>query len=863
MEKCDVACGFPPHSQAETEEHISQKCVDLYPFCKEINLKLHVNNTRPNKKLDIKKLTYGAMTEVTHFAEKLCGTFEQICVDILNHNLDLDLQCGDSDLARSIVARIPAVLEKRKLLSYVKSHNNINSSTNVKLDSQNNPNSDAASAGSSQAAIIDQDVNSSPDIEHQNEFELKLWQLRENHIQQILSMPHEEHCPLYSYSRCKKVGIDFNVGSGVKQNLDPKLLTNGIMVELGTFATALLSAQKYFITEILEYNFHLDFHNELYRRTFAHKTIQQIRLNAKKKKSQMKIQFELPDTRCIPEPTFERHLYCPKCYQVRNHKHRQDESGSGHMHHPRPHTMTDAGSTDANCSARKPAKDPSSTFSEIEEMIMDNYPLCKEIGLSLCVDKDKPKDKLDTHVLTYSIMVELTNFAKRICGTNYKIISDVIQHNFNTGMQGQVVTTKLQFYRETKEKDVSLSWLNEVFVIQPLPIDKPRIVGIKKSPAVVHGSEWMDSIKKRKLALQTKVKTDKLPSVVKISEKRQNQEICYPICTEMGLDLEVTSKSGERKQKLDLEQLTRAVVFEIYKFVGTKRGCYFPHTVYEILDYNFDISSQHHRSWEFSITTASKFNNMVKSYRKYKNNPEKVFKLPFVFERRASQKISEKAQKRKCTTYPMEVPAKKKNKDHFVQQARYQSDENHVHFLDGAKIYEKTLFRNEDTKLPTDPGTSQVGAGCVGLLQGNLQIKEEEYDPCYRNMNPEPDMEKQYYPLHEVKTESKAEDAEHLVPGEPTERLRFTFLKSENENLQCLLAEPQGCAVSPNTARTVITEWDREGVTYLVPVEAAGCLGSSMVTTGQGNKCTSIKEEQENVPVDSHSSGVHKNEVGI
>jgi len=336
----------------------------------------------------------------------------------------------------------------------------------------------------------------------------------------------------------------------------------------------------------------------------------------------------------------------------------------------------------------------------------------------------------------------------------------------------------------------------------------------------------------------------------------QYQGRCYPICTEMGLDLEVTSKS-RKKKKLDLEQLTRAVVFEISKFAKTKKGCYFPHTLYEILDFNFDISSQHHRSWEFSITTASTVKNMVNGYGKpWKTHRDKIFKLPFVYECRRKPALQttvktdtlqsaikkseknhpsqgrycrEKAQKRKCTKYPKEVPGKKKSKDHFVQQARYQSDENRLHFLDGAKINEKTLFRYEDAELPTDPETSQMGAGCGGLLQGNLHIKEEEYDPCYQNIYP--DTEQQYYPLHgEVKMESNAAEAEH--PGEPPEPLRFTFPKSENENLQYSLAEPPGCAVSPNTVNTTQTEWDTEDVKYSVPVEAAEDLDYIMVTIG-------------------------------
>ncbi|KAL7389192.1 hypothetical protein ABVT39_028116 [Epinephelus coioides] len=103
-EECDVApiCHLRLH--AETKEHTSLTLLDPYPFCKEIGLKLHVNQHQQLKKLDINKLTNGALTEVTDFAEKLCGTFEQLCLDILRHNLDLDLQSGESDLAHSILA---------------------------------------------------------------------------------------------------------------------------------------------------------------------------------------------------------------------------------------------------------------------------------------------------------------------------------------------------------------------------------------------------------------------------------------------------------------------------------------------------------------------------------------------------------------------------------------------------------------------------------------------------------------------------------------------------------------------------------------------------------------------------------------
>ncbi|XP_037607447.1 uncharacterized protein LOC119477430 [Sebastes umbrosus] len=559
-EECDDVPVCPPHSHAETKEHISQKSVDLYPFCKKIGLKLHVNSSRPNKKLDINKLTNGAMTEVTNFAEKLCGTFEQICLDILGHNFDLDLQSGDSDLARNILARIPAIVDQRNLSNCVGTEGKLKGPRMVKLDCQNNRNVGACSAHSPQAGLVHQDVSSSTDIEYQNEDNLKLWQLRANHIQQILSIPHEEHCPFYSYSRCKKLGIDFNVGFGAKQNLDPKLLTNGIMAELNTFATTMLSAQKYFITDILECNFDLDLKNELYRSTFAQQTLHRVRtLNTRKKYSKPRINniFELPDMRSIQKST----IYCPKCYQDRNHKLRQDESDPGHMHHPYPHTMTDAVSADANCTAQKSAKDPSSTFSAIEETLMDSYPCCKKIGLKLCVDKDQRKDKLDMHLLTRGVMNEVIRFTKKLCGTKIKIVNDVLEHNFNIGMQGREISPAALFQRVTGQNN-GPAWFSEVFVVHQYTRRAPGYVSKEKRAAAMHQSERQEAVKKRQLSLRAKEERATLSShnisVGKSKTNPQSKGNCFPIFKGIGLDRDMTSKSG-KKEQLDLKLLTRPV----------------------------------------------------------------------------------------------------------------------------------------------------------------------------------------------------------------------------------------------------------------------------------------------------------------
>nr|XP_033932355.1 uncharacterized protein LOC117440172 isoform X2 [Pseudochaenichthys georgianus] len=862
MEECDVAPVFPPHSQAETSEHISQKGVDLYPFCQEIGMKLNVDK-KANKKLDINKLTNGSVAEVTNFAEKLCGTFEQICLDILTHNFDFHLQSGDPDLARSIVARIHATVEQRNLKRYVKPFKRPKNLGKEHLlgilKLKNNLNTDGCSAGSSHTAITNQEVGSSA-VEQKNELDLKLWKVRENRIQQILSTPHTEHCPLYSYSRCRTLGIDFNVGSGEKLNLDPNLLTNGIMVELNMFATSLISDQKHFVTEILEYNFPLHLKNELYRRAYKEQLWTNIKAVNGTKMYFVNKPFELPDLICLQNPT----KYCPKCFQERSHKTCQDDSNPSHMHHPPTHTRADAVSGDANCTAPKPEKVQSSSFSAIEEMILEYFPACKNTGLNLFVDKDQARHKLDTNVLTREIMLEVVGFARSLCGTKGDIIGDILEHNFNIDLQG---TNPASLFYSLAPKKVGPDWFNEGF-------ENPFQSSQRQPPTRkwtwrdrIQGAGWREAIKKRKLALQTKEEKDTMtsdnPNKIQYKRKKTNAMCCskvirYPNCTEIGLDLDVT-KSGE-KEKLHLRLLTQAVVSEINKYTQTNRGHYLPSTWYDILDYNFDISSQHKRSWEFSIAVTTKVQSMLRGYDRY-SKVNKIFKLPFLFASDASQSNLEKSQNKQCRLF-----------GRCVRQVKYHSGVSCVHFLEGYKTKQKHGILREGTKVQRDPrkivqnNGNQVGDGCGSPLQGNLQIKKEDWHPCYGNI--EPDTEEKYCPLHDdVKTESNPEDVAHFVPGDPTGALGHTLMTAlpdserhktepENENVQYyILGAPQGSVTHPNTSCNLNTEWEFENVEYSVPVETEESQEYSMVTIGHGNESTLIKEEEDNVPVDLYHYG--------
>lgn len=107
----------------------------------------------------------------------------------------------------------------------------------------------------------------------------------------------------------------------------------------------------------------------------------------------------------------------------------------------------------------------------------------------------------------------------------------------------------------------------------------------------------------------------------------QQVKNCYYICKEIGLDLDVGSKS-EAKTKLDLRMLTRGVLFEMHQYVEQNCKRYVP-ALYEILEYNFDLSSQTHRKVEFAWSIASQVIAIAGKNGRKGDYLNKVFELPF------------------------------------------------------------------------------------------------------------------------------------------------------------------------------------------------------------------------------------------
>ncbi|XP_029966663.1 uncharacterized protein LOC115402290 [Salarias fasciatus] len=466
----------------DSEPETSQTASDLYPFCKKIGLKLNVSFCHPDKKLELHKLTNGAMIEVVNFAEKLCGSYEQICVDVLRHNFDLDSQISDSDLAQNILSQVPFAIEETNLRCFFKKTQLATRIDLNVMDSQRNTSSQTCTV-SSVKAEMNQSASQPGDVEAQNDPELVLWKLRANQVQQILSVPHGDQCPLYSYSRCKTLGIDFDVGSGLKRRLDPKLLTNGIMCEIVSLATKLGSSTMDFMTEIMKYNFNLHFNNVLHRKAFANALHQRmIEMNFRKPTIMLlKSLFELPDEKFIHEVE-------PFVFKGQQNGYLCPANCS--------HTVTNVASAVANNEEKKSAVAPMSTF-PATEVITKQYRRSKKAGLSLCVDNAHPKVKLDKYALTCGVVQDVYSFSKKLCGTKLRIVNDILQHNFDLDHQSHVENIAFHFISRLRLYSGEPHWFNEVFDMKP----NPREFKLKEPPPVL-SSERRESSQRRKQVMQ-------------------------------------------------------------------------------------------------------------------------------------------------------------------------------------------------------------------------------------------------------------------------------------------------------------------------------------------------------------------------
>ncbi|XP_040006742.1 uncharacterized protein LOC120802720 isoform X2 [Xiphias gladius] len=411
----------------------------------------------------------------------------------------------------------------------------------------------------------------------------RLWMRRATRSKQILKSSKVNDM----FTHCRDIGLDFNVSSCKKQNLDLRLLTNWVLWEVLKFATTMQKSLQSFLFDILDNNFNLVLQDELRQRNFIFYII-----------------------------TKERTL--------RNHPARQKtEFLSSPFQFPDVYNMVDATSffqTEQGLETEQQTNWDSSLSATSQQTDVEPHPFCKKLGLNLwSTEEHLASQKLDLTVLTTGAVLEILSFVRELCGEVRETVNDILEHNFDLDLQSgateaaQLITrwyvTQKSLMKKQNMSPKINRWLNMV-----VPLNGHS----QLSPQPPTSNRLDLDSGNLNLGTERRVFSGNVRQVKKVNS--------YHICREKGLDLDVGSKS-EAKTKLDLRVLTRGVLFEMHQYVEQNCNRYVP-ALYEILEYNFDLSSQSHRKVEFAWSIASQVIAMVGKNGRKGDYLNAVFELP-------------------------------------------------------------------------------------------------------------------------------------------------------------------------------------------------------------------------------------------
>ncbi|XP_030010686.1 uncharacterized protein LOC115433426 isoform X1 [Sphaeramia orbicularis] len=424
------------------------------------------------------------------------------------------------------------------------------------------------------------------------------------------------------YPRCRDIGLDFNIGSGRKQTLDLQLLTNSTLFEVNKFATAMTKSLGNFFLSLLENNFGLVFQDELHQRNFLFYMITKEKL--------------LQNHSCRGKAEFLN-----KCIQF-----------------PEVYNMVDVTSDLQSGWSVQPEPDPA-VPDENQQTDPKSYPYCSKIGINIWAVEPRPaSEKLDLMVLTNGAVMEMISFVRELCGTAREIVNDILEHNFNINLQdcSTEASKAIQRWYLTQKhgmkKAIGSARISKWSDTLVIPSTVPQLIPTKTED----GPEDLDT--------GPSVQAREVP-VVNGNTHQEPEVVCsYDVCQHIGLDLDIHSKP-DVKEKLDLHVLTRAALFEIHHYVESNCNRYVP-ALYEILEYNFDLSSQNHQKVQFAWSIASQVLAMVGKNRRKGDYMKKVFELPFV---------SSKASVVTCKEEP----------DDSYSELHRNSDDNEVEFVQQLK----------------------------------------------------------------------------------------------------------------------------------------------------------------------------------
>lgn len=401
----------------------------------------------------------------------------------------------------------------------------------------------------------------------------KLWLRRAARSKQILKSNRVND----TFASCREIGLDFNVGSGNKQRLDLQLLTNCVLWEVTRFATAMTKSLRSFLFDILNKNFNLVVQDELHERNFIYYVMAKEKIlqnhPARKKMEFLSRAFHLPEVYNMVDVTSD--------FQAEQEVQTEQQ------------TIWDSSASD--------------TSQQTDE---EPHPFCKKLGLNIWSMEERPaSNKLDLTVLTLGAVLEIFSVIRELCGTIREMVSDVLEHNFDLDLQSD----------STEATQVIMKWYTAQRSL------------MKKQTTPMRMNQWLNTAV---YSAETQTDNNLERGSLKIDRedfKGNMQQVksidSYHICRDIGLDLDIRFKS-ETKTKLDLQVLTRGVVFELHQYVEQNCNRYVP-SLYEILEYNFDLSSQNHRKVEFAWSIASQVIAMAGKNGRKENYLNKVFELPF------------------------------------------------------------------------------------------------------------------------------------------------------------------------------------------------------------------------------------------
>ncbi|XP_008296935.1 uncharacterized protein LOC103369872 [Stegastes partitus] len=606
----------------------AKRTEEAYPFCAALGVTLAVRpNQAAKQKLDQNLLTNGVMLELLDFSRELCGTHTRMVFDLVKQNFgfemnkllfrmqlnrtverrntcltaeDKDAFCkelfrfqpekkrakrkkpdADEQEVEILTSRRRRTLRQRSDagepweddddLSYMCP---VDSEPETMSGAYAGPSdvtldmcwSDAETDLSENVKQEEEEVFISPTLLQSPGYKSeglrsdaekeKLWQRRADRTNKILTFTRVNDL----FVHCRQIGLDFNVGSHKKQNLDLRLFTNWVLWEVYKFGTAMKNSLRHFLLEILHNNFQLPPQDEAQERNFL------IYMATRERVLQKHSDRQNMEFLCRP-------FKFPQVYNV---------SSS--------------------------LKDVTTEQQEVPQAADETHPFCKMIGLNLWSTGERPANqKLHLAVLTSGAVMEMFSFVRLLRGNVHDTVSDVLEHNFDLDLQSgrtevaQVIQRWFMTQQSLMKKQRFLKanrWLNTA-----VPLSRPSLSGIDPNT------------------------DDSEPDSKPVSGGEQQQNRAYSICQQIGLDLDI-SRKPEAKAKLDLQVLTRAVLFEVHQYVEQNCNRYVP-ALYEILEYNFDLSSQSHRRVEFAWSIASQVIAMAAKHGRRGGYLDAVFQLPF------------------------------------------------------------------------------------------------------------------------------------------------------------------------------------------------------------------------------------------